>query len=408
MAINPLQPPIQYGMEPQDPAAAMLEGLRIGEVFRQRRQMREQQQLAEQYKADASAYYANPTPQGALELARKYPDQGAAFMQEYRALDQEKQNNLFDRVARVVSAMAAGRNDVALQQADQEILAAKESGRDTSSLENIKFALETDPDNAYGPVLQILSVMNPPRAEKLMESLTKSAQATVEAGTSEARITEATASARIAKINSNFQRRLNESLLAQRAATIEASGASAEEARATAEAQRTATEQENRGILPVGERPAAENTLRNEYLTQTKTYRDIKAAYDRVLAAQPTPVGDIALVFSYMKMLDPGSVVREGEFATASNAGGIPTRIINLYNKAVSGDILTEEQRAKMRSQALEIFKKSETDQKEIKDGVARIANSRGLNVDNIFYDFTAPQAAGSDGPVDPNNPLLQ
>jgi multidrug efflux pump subunit AcrA (membrane-fusion protein) len=229
----------------------------------------------------------------------------------------------------------------------------------------------------------------------------------------EAKAKKATAEATIAGINANFQRRLSQSLLDQRAAAIEASGATAEEARANAEAQRTATEQAARGILPVGERPAAENTLRNEYLTQTKPYRDIKAAYDRVSAAQPTPVGDIALVFSYMKMLDPGSVVREGEFATASNAGGIPTRIINLYNKAVSGDILTDGQRAKMRSQARELLKKTEQDEKQIRGGVERIAKSRGLNVDNIFYDFTAPtgggeQPAASGDVVDTSNPLLQ
>lgn len=54
---------------------------------------------------------------------------------------------------------------------------------------------------------------------------------------------------------------------------------------------------------------------------------------------------DIALVFSFMKTLDPGSTVREGEFANAQNAGGVPEKIINIYNKARSGQFLTDEQR---------------------------------------------------------------
>jgi hypothetical protein len=36
-----------------------------------------------------------------------------------------------------------------------------------------------------------------------------------------------------------------------------------------------------------------------------------------------------------MKMLDPTSVVREGEFATAQNAASIPIKIVNMYNKAL-------------------------------------------------------------------------
>ena len=54
---------------------------------------------------------------------------------------------------------------------------------------------------------------------------------------------------------------------------------------------------------------------------------------------------DIALIFSFMKTLDPGSTVREGEFATAQNAAGVPERIINIYNKARSGEFLTDDQR---------------------------------------------------------------
>ena len=54
---------------------------------------------------------------------------------------------------------------------------------------------------------------------------------------------------------------------------------------------------------------------------------------------------DIGLVFQFMKTLDPGSTVREGEYATAANSGSVPTNIINAYNKIVAGEFLTPEQR---------------------------------------------------------------
>ena len=60
---------------------------------------------------------------------------------------------------------------------------------------------------------------------------------------------------------------------------------------------------------------------------------------------QYKPSDDIALVFSFMKTLDPGSTVREGEYATAKNAGGIPETIVNTYNKVREGKFLTDEQR---------------------------------------------------------------
>jgi hypothetical protein len=182
MAINPLQQPIQYGVEPQDPSRALLEGLQIGGAFRQRRQMREQEQLAEQYKADASAYYSNPTPQGALELARKYPEQGAAFMQEYRALGAEQRKGEFNRAARALSAVASGRTDIAKSIIDDEIKAAAEAGGDTSNLEMINAALERDPNTAYASMMQILAVMDPEATSSIADALKKAGVGGAEEG----------------------------------------------------------------------------------------------------------------------------------------------------------------------------------------------------------------------------------
>jgi len=177
MAINPMQAPIDYlgqmGIRPSDPGTALLEGLQLGAVFKQQRQAREQEQLAAQYKADASAYYANPTPQGALELARKYPEQGAAFMQEYRTLGAEQRKGEFNRAARALSAVASGRTDIAKSIIDDEIQAAAEAGGDTSNLEMIKSALERDPDTAYASMMQMLAVMDPEATSSIADALKK-------------------------------------------------------------------------------------------------------------------------------------------------------------------------------------------------------------------------------------------
>ena len=52
----------------------------------------------------------------------------------------------------------------------------------------------------------------------------------------------------------------------------------------------------------------------------------------------------IALVFKFMKALDPQSVVRESEFSTAENSAGVPEGIRNIYNKILNGERLGEAQ----------------------------------------------------------------
>jgi len=50
----------------------------------------------------------------------------------------------------------------------------------------------------------------------------------------------------------------------------------------------------------------------------------------------------ISMVYKFMKSLDPTSVVREGEFATAANSGGVPDKVYNYYNKLLEGEILPD------------------------------------------------------------------
>lgn len=93
-------------------------------------------------------------------------------------------------------------------------------------------------------------------------------------------------------------------------------------------------------------RETAKN-LRQEFNTLTKDMRDIGLAFGKIQAsaAEPSAAGDIALLINYMKMLDPGSVVREGEFATAQNAGGVDARTRATFNSLVSGERLSDTQR---------------------------------------------------------------
>lgn len=139
--------------------------------------------------------------------------------------------------------------------------------------------------------------------------------------------------------------------------------------------------------VPPEKRFDFEQKLRKEYNDQTGDFQTVRSSYQRILQSENTPAGDIALIFNYMKMLDPGSVVREGEFATAANAGGIPTKIQNMYNKAMSGERLTPEQRVMFSNQAKSLYSGAQTREKEVRKGIDRVVKNYGLNESNIFYE---------------------
>ena len=94
---------------------------------------------------------------------------------------------------------------------------------------------------------------------------------------------------------------------------------------------------------------------------------------------QYKPSDDIALVFSFMKTLDPSSTVREGEYATAKNAGGIPETIINTYNKARSGKFLTEEQRRDFIETARKSYTGISKEAENIASRYKLMASDRGI-----------------------------
>jgi len=94
----------------------------------------------------------------------------------------------------------------------------------------------------------------------------------------------------------------------------------------------------------------AEKDLRKEFTTGSKDFVSTRDAYTRIMAVgqDPSGFGDLALIFNYMKMLDPNSVVRESEFATAQNTGSIGQRFIAMFNRVKLGMRLEEGQRKEL------------------------------------------------------------
>lgn len=87
--------------------------------------------------------------------------------------------------------------------------------------------------------------------------------------------------------------------------------------------------------------------LRKQFDKESREFVKVRDSYGRILrsAEDPSAAGDLALIFNYMKVLDPGSTVREGEFATAQNAAGVPDRVRAFYRNLIRGERMTPVQR---------------------------------------------------------------
>lgn len=106
--------------------------------------------------------------------------------------------------------------------------------------------------------------------------------------------------------------------------------------------------------MPAPEKPISgyqkiklEGELRDDYRNDSKTYLEIvrQAKIIQNSLNDKSAAGTLASATAFMKMLDPGSVVRESELAMAMKTNGALDRMGNYMNVIQSGQVLTEQQK---------------------------------------------------------------
>lgn len=95
-------------------------------------------------------------------------------------------------------------------------------------------------------------------------------------------------------------------------------------------------------VLVAGAEGAPDNfkdtlALRKDFLKQSGNFIALDEEHRRMESLAGTPAGDLALVITYMKALDPNSVVREGEQVQVRQTASIPARAWQTWLK-VSGE----------------------------------------------------------------------
>jgi hypothetical protein len=408
--------PIDYSVQVADPTQSFLSAFQIGATIQenQLKQAQQQQQLENQkliQEGFNKLRQPNATAADYANLSMLLPEAQAKSVREsFSMMESDRQQTALQQSGQVFSAFKSEKPEIAISLLDKQIEGKRNSGDEAGVkfLQTWRDVAKENPKIAEDFFGFTISQM--PGGDKVITSAlalegerrAKEKQPfEVLKLSSEAIIKEQEAKFAPEKFLSDLNL-TKEQINQVRAATVSS--------RASAATAKTEANQVLSGIVPAEKRPELEGKIRKEYSDQTKTYQDVKSSYGRVLASDDNAVGDLSLIFGYMKMLDPGSVVREGEFATAQNAAGVPERITNIYNKIANGERLSTSQRNSFKGQAKKLYGVALEGEETVRTGLERISKGYGLNPQNIFYSDTeqVPAAQTTGSPVALPKPAVQ
>lgn len=146
-----------------------------------------------------------------------------------------------------------------------------------------------------------------------------------------------------------------------------------------------------------GQRFDMSNKLRDEYQKLSGTFKEVEQSYGRINSTEATPAGDLAMLYAYTKMLDPGSVVRESEFATASTARPLMERL-GLSWDAVKGvwegRRMTPGMRADFSKSAGNLYNQASSAQDERDGQYSTLAQQYDLDPTRVVTGVRTPSAA--------------
>jgi hypothetical protein len=117
-----------------------------------------------------------------------------------------------------------------------------------------------------------------------------------------------------------------------------------------------------------------------------KGFQEVKSAYNQINDGLnlKSPAGDLAAATKFMKILDPGSVVRESELAMAMKATGALDRLQNYAQNVVKGTKLTPTQREDFRKLSTDFYNSSANQYNQKQAEYIDIAKRYNLNPQDV------------------------
>jgi hypothetical protein len=137
------------------------------------------------------------------------------------------------------------------------------------------------------------------------------------------------------------------------------------------------------------------NSLRDDLRTELKPFEIVKSGYNNITTFynNPSATSDYALAVAFAKILDPGSVAREGEVAAVQNAGARIPALGQALKNAITGEgQLTQPVRQQIAELATKVYAERQGEAQKTITGYGEIAKRAGLPAE-FLYSGSIPEA---------------
>lgn len=265
-------------------------------------------------------------------MMQKYPELQKTMQASLDRFTSQQKENKINQLMSFYAPLKSGNVDAAKSRLDELIDAYKNSGNDleAQNMQTIRDNIDIDPNGAVTSAeLFLFQSMDPERFKKFAESQGALGE--------EKRAAELQPEQIKLKKAEVIKTGLDAGLTEQEAMKVQA-----QTKKLDAETQKIFMEMESlqkQGPIAPEKRFEMEQKLSDKYYKRSADYLERRVAFDNLLAsgADTSGAGDYALVKSFEKMIDPGSVVREGEFALAQAATGKLQEMMNFFTKFAEG-----------------------------------------------------------------------
>jgi hypothetical protein len=430
--INPFQGPINYAVDVQSPFEAALGGFKLGAAGAEAQAKAQALEQAKTAQAELKTLFSNPnaTATDFARVSAMLPkDQADSVRKSFDMMSTSQQQTRLAQSGQVYAAMKSGQTDIAKNLLKEQADAFRNSGREQEAkatetyvqlidmnptgaqttiglmmatlpggkelIENVDKTLSTGREEAKAPSALLEARAKADKA--VADATTAQATATNAAEKAAADAAKATADAQKAQVDAKFAEQITLKDLEKKAADLgltkaQTGSALAQSKKLGVETAKAALELEAlkaTGGLDPAKTFEQEEKLRKEFQGRTKVYGELGTTFNNIKSSAEAKngPGDIALITGFMKMLDPGSVVRETEFATARDTAGLYERLLNTSQKLQSGQLfaLDSKQRQEYVNLAKQYLDSAQKKAGEDKTALGVVVKNYRLNPDNVF-----------------------
>ena len=384
------QNPLQMAMQGFSDAGAIQQAQQQQQIGAQTLEMN-RMKVAEYQKAQAKqqefqSALANlgdkPSLQDYENIMARFPQLGSAVKENYERLNTKQKQSALNSATQVLAALQGKNKDVAKSLLEKQALAAENVG-DTAAADAARVMMQQidmEPSAARNAaVLSVAAAAGPEQFASIYEKIS-------EVGRENELQPGALAKQEVELMQLGTNMGVDPKTTQKMLASYRNAGVSQDTARNlfAIEAQNPTGR-----IYDPEKRYAASKDLRTEYNDRVGDVTAGRVNFQKMeeSAKIQEGLGDVALITSFMKMLDPGSTVRESEFAVARDTGGLLTSLENFLTKAKGGQFLTNPQRTTFVNLAKQYLAAAEKDGAKTRKSMEGIVARLGLNPADVFTD---------------------